>query len=384
MPVNVQITPFERELDFENALADLLTKHGWDSNIINNPSETDLVKNWADIIYNNNRDVTRLGDHPLTESEMDQIMKQVNACRTPYEKSKFINGGLVCIKRDNPEDTFNFGRDIYLKIFDAREIRAGQSTYQIVRQPRFETQHPLASARRGDVMLLINGMPVVHIELKRSGVDVTQAVTQIKKYTHEGVFSRGIFSLVQVFVAMTPEKTLYFANPGAEENFSPSFYFHWANFNNEEEFDWKQITANFLSIPMAHQMIGYYTIADDKDETLKVLRSYQYFAATKISERVKQVNWDDHQHKGGFIWHTTGSGKTMTSFKSAQLISNSGDADKVVFLLDRVELSVQSLDEYRGFAGENDSIQDSDNTKDLISKLESDDKDDCLIVTSIQ
>lgn len=384
MPVNVQITPFERELDFEKALADLLTNHGWDSNIISNPSEADLVKNWADIIYNNNRDINRLGDHRLTDTEMDQIIRQVNACRTPYEKSKFINGGLVCIKRDNPEDTFNFGRDIYLKIFDAREIRAGQSTYQIVRQPRFETQHPLASARRGDVMLLINGMPVVHIELKRSGVDVTQAVTQIKKYTHEGVFSRGIFSLVQVFVAMTPEKTLYFANPGAEENFSPSFYFHWANFNNEEEFDWKQITANFLSIPMAHQMIGYYTIADDKDETLKVLRSYQYFAATKISERVKQVNWDDHQHKGGFIWHTTGSGKTMTSFKSAQLISNSGDADKVVFLLDRVELSVQSLDEYRGFAGENDSIQDSDNTKDLISKLESDDKDDCLIVTSIQ
>ena len=327
MPVNVQITPFERELDFEKALADLLTHHGWDSNIINNPSEADLVKNWAEIIYNNNRDVTRLGDHPLTDSEMAQIMRQVNACRTPYEKSKFINGGLVCIKRDNPEDTFNCGRDIYLKIFDAREIRAGQSTYQIVRQPRFETKHPLASARRGDVMLLINGMPVVHIELKRSGVDITQAVTQIKKYTHEGVFSRGIYSLIQVFVAMTPEKTLYFANPGSEENFCPSFYFHWANFNNEEEFDWKQITANFLSIPMAHQMIGYYTIADDKDETLKVLRSYQYFAATKISERVKQVNWDDHQHKGGFIWHTTGSGKTMTSFKSAQLNSNSGDAD---------------------------------------------------------
>lgn len=384
MPVNVQITPFERELDFEKALADLLTNHGWDSKIISNPSEADLVKNWADIIYNNNRDLNRLGDHPLTDTEMGQIISQVNACSTPYQKSKFINYGYVTIKRDNPDDTFNCGREVYLKIFDAREIRAGQSTYQIVRQPHFETTHPLASVRRGDVMLLINGMPVVHIELKRSGVDVTQAVTQIKKYTHEGVFSKGIFSLIQVFVAMTPEKTLYFANPGAEENFSPSFYFHWANFNNEEEFDWKQITANFLSIPMAHQMIGYYTIADDKDETLKVLRSYQYFAATKISERVKQVNWDDHQHKGGFIWHTTGSGKTMTSFKSAQLISNSGDADKVVFLLDRVELSVQSLDEYRGFAGENDNVQDSDNTRDLIAKLESNDKDDCLIVTSIQ
>ena len=92
MPVNVQITPFERELDFEKALADLLTNHGWDSNIISNPSEADLVRNWADIIYNNNREINRLGDHRLTDTEMDQIIRQVNACRTPYEKNKFING----------------------------------------------------------------------------------------------------------------------------------------------------------------------------------------------------------------------------------------------------------------------------------------------------
>lgn len=111
-------------------------------------------------------------------------------------------------------------------------------------------------------MLLINGMPVIHIELKRSGVDVTQAVNQIKKYVHEGVFARGIFSLVQIFVAMTPEKTLYFANPGEEKKFSPSFYFHWADSNNDETFDWKRIAANLLSIPMAHQLVGSYTIAD--------------------------------------------------------------------------------------------------------------------------
>ena len=256
--------------------------------------------------------------------------------------------------------------------------------YQIVRQPKFQTKHPLGTTRRGDVMLLINGMPVIHIELKRSGVDVTQAVNQIKKYAHEGVFSRGIFSLVQIFVAMTPEKTLYFANPGASENFSQSFCFHWADFNNEEVHDWKRIGANLLSIPMAHQMVGYYTIADDKDETLKVLRSYQYFATTKIWERVRETNWDDHFHKGGFIWHTTGSGKTMTSFKSAQLIANANDADKVVFLLDRIELSTQSADEYRGFANADDNVLDTEDTKRLISVLESDEKDERLIVTSIQ
>lgn len=384
MPVDVLIRPFLKELDFEQALADLLPQHGWEPQVIKNPTEEILVKNWAAIIYNNNRDMNRLGDFPLTDSEMQQIMTQVDNLKNPYEVNKFINGGQVMIKRDNQDDKINYGKEVYLTIFNAQEIRAGQSVYQIVRQPKFQTKHPLASTRRGDVMLLINGMPIIHIELKRSGVDVTQAVNQIKKYAHEGVFSRGIFSLVQIFVAMTPEKTLYFANPGESKNFSPSFYFHWADFNNEEVHDWKRIGANLLSIPMAHQMVGYYTIADDKDETLKVLRSYQYFAATKIWKRVWETNWDDHQHKGGFIWHTTGSGKTMTSFKSAQLIAKANDADKVVFLLDRIELSTQSADEYRGFANADDNVLDTEDTKNLIRVLESDDKDECLIVTSIQ
>ena len=384
MPVNVTIQPFTKEFDFEKALANQLTNHGWEPAIILNPTEEQLIKNWAAIIFNNNRGINQLGEFPLTDTEMQQVIQQVNACKNPYERNLLINGCYVNIKRDNKEDLVNFGKVVYLKIFDPLEIRQGQSVYQIVRQPKFETRHPLARDRRGDVMLLINGMPVIHIELKRSGVDVTQAVNQIKKYTHEGVFSQGIFSLVQIFVAMTPEKTLYFANPGASENFTPSFYFHWADDNNDEVFDWRSIAANLLSIPMAHHMIGSYTIADDKDKTLKVLRSYQYYAANKICDRVHQTNWDDHAHKGGFIWHTTGSGKTMTSFKAAHLIGRSGDADKVVFLLDRIELSTQSADEYRGFANANDNVLDTDNTASLIRALESDAREDCLIVTSLQ
>lgn len=384
MPVDVMIRPFNKELDFEKAIAELLPQHGWEPQIINNPTEENLIKNWAAIIYNNNREVNLLGDFPLTDSEMQQIITQVDALPSPYKVNEFINGGFVKIKRDNENDKINFGKEVYLKIFDAKEIRTGQSVYQIVRQPKFETKHPLGTTRRGDVMLLINGMPVIHIELKRSGVDVTQAVNQIKKYAHEGIFSRGIFSLVQIFVAMTPEKTLYFANPGKSENFSPSYYFHWADFNNDEMHDWKRICANLLSIPMAHQLIGYYTIADSKDTTLKVLRSYQYNAVNKIWDRVRETNWDDHSHRGGFIWHTTGSGKTMTSFKSAQLIAKAHDADKVVFLLDRIELSTQSADEYRGFANADDNVLDTDDTRNLIRVLESDDLTDNLIVTSIQ
>lgn len=384
MSVNVSIRPFTKEADFEKAFVELLQQHGWEDNVMLYPSEEDLVKNWAAILYNNNRDINRLGDFPLTDSEMQQIITKVDALKNPYETNQFINGQYVSILRDNENDKINFGKEVYLKIFDANEVRAGQSVYQIARQPRFKTANPLASNRRGDVMLLINGIPVFHIELKRSGVDVSQAVYQIKRYAHRGIFSHGIFSLVQIFVAMTPEKTLYFANPGAEENFLPSFRFHWADFNNEEVFDWQAICRTLLSVPLAHHMVGYYTIADDKDGTLKVLRSYQYFATTKICERVKKTNWDEHAHRGGFVWHTTGSGKTMTSFKAAQLIARLHYADKVVFLLDRIELSVQSVDEYRGFANADDNVLDTDDTHNLLQVLESDAPSDCLIVTSIQ
>lgn len=377
------IQSFIKELAFEEALTEHLLHHGWNE-VIKNPTEEQLVQNWANILYDNNRGIDKLGNFPLTKSEMQQVIDQVNLCDSPYAVNKLINGQQISIKRDNEDDTNNYGKEVYLKIFDPKEISAGQSRYQIVRKPKFKTQEAITGDRRGDLMLLINGMPVVHIELKRSKVDVSQACFQLKRYVHEGVFAQGIFSMVQIFVAMTPEETLYFANPGAEDKFSKQFYFHWEDFNNSIVSDWKKVATDLLSIPMAHQMVGFYTIADDKDKTLKVLRSYQYFAVSKISDVVEKTNWDEHQHRGGYIWHTTGSGKTMTSFKAAQLIANSGDADKVVFLLDRIELSVQSLDEYRGFADDPDSVQDTADTSILLAKLKSTDVDDRLIVTSIQ
>ena len=377
------IQSFIKELAFEEALTEHLLHHGWNE-VIKNPTEEQLVQNWANILYDNNRGIDKLGNFPLTKSEMQQVIDQVNLCDSPYVVNKLINGQQISIKRDNEDDTNNYGKEVYLKIFDPKEISAGQSRYQIVRQPKFKTKEAITGDRRGDLMLLINGMPVVHIELKRSKVDVSQACFQLKRYVHEGVFAQGIFSMVQIFVAMTPEETLYFANPGAEDKFSKQFYFHWEDFNNSIVGDWKKVATDLLSIPMAHQMVGFYTIADDKDKTLKVLRSYQYFAVSKISDVVEKTNWDEHQHRGGYIWHTTGSGKTMTSFKAAQLIANSGNADKVVFLLDRIELSVQSLDEYRGFADDPDSVQDTADTSILLAKLKSTDVDDRLIVTSIQ
>lgn len=373
---------FSNELVFEKELISVLSQYGWEKEIIKNPSEEDLLKNWSNILFSNNREIDRLNNQPLTDEEMQQIIEQIKSLRTPLKLNGFINGKTVSIKRDNPNDKLHFGKEISLKIYDRMEIAAGSSKYQIVSQPKFKTPGIL-NDRRGDLMLLINGMPVIHIELKKSGIPVSQAANQIEKYSREGVF-RGLYSLVQIFVAMTPEETLYFSNPGEDNKFNPNFYFHWADFNNEPINDWKEVTAKLLSIPMAHQLIGFYTVADNTDGLLKVLRSYQYYAAYAISDKVSKTDWSAKNNLGGYIWHTTGSGKTMTSFKSAQLISTSKDADKVIFLVDRIELGTQSLREYKNFATENEDVQATENTNILVTKLKSSDPSNTLIVTSIQ
>lgn len=374
---------FKKEAEFEDALIKVLFNKGWSSEVIMYPTEEDLIQNWANILFDNNQSIDRLNGCPLTSGEMQQIMEQIKTLRTPLMLNKFINGKTISITRDNVDDKLHFGKEVSLKIYDRKEIAAGQSRYQIARQPKFKASSKILNDRRGDIMLLINGMPVIHIELKRSGVPVSEACNQIQKYSHEGVFS-GLFSLVQIFVAMTPDETLYFANPGSWDAFNPDYYFHWADFNNEVINDWKGIASNLISIPMAHQLIGFYTVADDTDGVLKVMRSYQYYAASAISDKVSKTKWGEGNQRGGFIWHTTGSGKTMTSFKSAQLIANSKDADKVVFLTDRIELGNQSYIEYNNFADDGESVQKTEDTYVLITKLKSSAPADTLIVTSIQ
>ncbi|WP_145573893.1 type I restriction endonuclease subunit R, EcoR124 family [Yersinia alsatica] len=384
------MTTFKTEAQFEQAFIEVLTHKGWEPEILKNKTEADLLQNWATILFENNRQRDRLNDVPLTATEMQQIIEQIKELKSPFKLNGLINGKTVAIKRDNPADTLHLGKEVSLKIYDRQEIAAGQSRYQIVQQPKFERGSPLRNDRRGDVLLLINGMPVIHVELKRSGIPVSQAVNQIEKYSKEGVFS-GLFSLIQVFVAMEPNEAKYFANPGLDGRFNPDYQFNWADFNNEPMNHWKDIASTLLSIPMAHQLIGFYTVADDTDGVLKVMRSYQYYAANAISDKVAKTNWqqlgsaaNNPDRLGGYIWHTTGSGKTMTSFKSAQLIAQSKDADKVIFLMDRIELGTQSLREYRNFAGDGEDVQATENTHVLITKLKSSATADTLIVSSIQ
>ncbi|OZG59678.1 DEAD/DEAH box helicase [Bifidobacterium myosotis] len=391
---------FDKESEFEENVISVLKQHGWTDGVLRYPTEKDLIENWKGILYRNNCGQDRLGKYQLTDGEMAQILEQIESLRTPMALNSFINGKTVAITRDNKDDIAHFGKEVSLKIYDRREIAVGDSVYQIAQQPVYPAKNSILNSRRGDLTLLINGMPLIHIELKRSGIPVSQATGQIEKYSHEGVFT-GIFRLVQIFVAMTPDDAVYFANPDVDK-FNPSYYFHWADYNNEPicgggnlgADEWKQFiggmsgTAGLLSIPMAHQLIGFYTIADSSDGCLKVLRSYQYIAANAISDRVRKCDWEQRTalpgRPGGYVWHTTGSGKTMTSFKSAQLIADSKNADKVVFLMDRIELGTQSLKEYRSFADNEDDVQGTENTGVLRHRLASADPKDTLIVTSIQ
>lgn len=376
-------TTFDKEDDFENAFITLLKSCGWEKEVIKYPTENDLIKNWANILYNNNRDKDKLGDYPLTETEMAQIIEQITTLRTPFSLNSFINGGTVAIKRDNPDDILHLGKEVSLHIYDRHEIAGGKSRYQIVEQPKSAAPSSIFPTRRGDVMLLINGMPVFHIELKKSGIPLSKACNQIKKYSEQGIFT-GLFSLVQIFIAMTPEDAVYYTNPGIDGKFNEDFYFHWANFDNAPIKNWYEFTQNLLYIPMAHQLIGFYTVADSKDGILKVLRSYQYYAVSAISNVVAQNKWDEKKQRGGYIWHTTGSGKTLTSFKAADLIAKSQDADKVVFLVDRKELDEQSYKHYQDFADDENDIQKTESTDILRGKLLSNSSFDTLIVTSIQ
>ena len=231
---------FANELEFEKAFIKVLQNNGWGKeDILIKKDENALINNWANILFENNRTIDKLNDCPLTNTEMQQVITKVDLCKNSVDTNNFINGKSVLIVRDNPDDKLHFGKEVSLKIYDRNEIAGGTSRYQIAEQPIFKTSEDV-NDRRGDVLLLINGMPVIHVELKRSGVSVNEAANQIKKYCHEGIFDRGIFSLVQIFVAMNPEETIYFANLGRNGVLNKDFFFHWADYVNEPINDGKR------------------------------------------------------------------------------------------------------------------------------------------------
>lgn len=376
------------ELNFEADFIALLQQSGWEKQVLKNYTVEDLIANWRQILFERNRAL--LHGVPLSDDEMQQVLDGLRQyADTPVKANHFLNSaerGLPIRRDRDSEDTAHAGKEVYLDLFRAREIAGGSSRYQIAEQTKFVSTHPNYPDRRGDITLLIDGIPVIQIELKASGVDVFEATTQLQKYTQENIF-KGFMGLVQVFWAISPEDALYFANPGSHDRFHPAFFFHWGDRDNHIIRDWRELIAgpsHILSVPEAHKLIGYYTIADRNADVLKVCRSYQYTAINAIVRRAGKQRWGEHQQRGGFIWCTTGGGKTMTSFKAGQLILDMDFADKVVFVVDRRALDEQSTREYNSFARDGESVCSTTSSVNLFNKLKSRKADDAMIMTSIQ
>lgn len=282
------------------------------------------------------------------------------------------------------------GRHVFLTVFDQKQVGAGDTVYQVVNQIRRPAKIIGKQNRIFDTTLLINGLPVIQIEEKRDTRDVNEALNQMHQYIDENQY-RDIFSTLQILVAITPNNVKYMANTTADK-FNKDFAFNWQNRDNAIVRDWKTFADAMLSIPMAHQMATNYMILDGtkNKQALRVMRPYQVYATQKVITHLKQIDFELGSNKVGYIWHTTGSGKTITSFKTAWLASRMPHVDKVVFVVDRIALTRQTSENYQAYdpdgdvadIAQNGMVKSTNTTTDLSRKLKSRGND--IIVTSVQ
>ncbi len=210
------------EQNFEKDFVDALKKKGWSKEVLYRRTIPQLIENWKNIIFERNRDA--LNNVPLSESEMERLMDTVRGqANTPVKSNLFITGEDVPVRRDGDSPDYKkAGQEVFLNLFSANEVAGGTSKYQIAEQTVFNLEEDTPE-RRSDITLLINGIPVIHIELKASGIEISEATNQIKKYIQERKF-QGFMGLIQVFWAITPEDAVYFANPGNAKKMNPAFF----------------------------------------------------------------------------------------------------------------------------------------------------------------
>ena len=345
-----------------------------------------LWDNFRKILYQlNQNQLTK----PLSDTEFKQVQKVINELYTPYQAGQFLYGinGVSQVEVDLDD-----GRHVFLTVFDQKQIGAGNTVYQVVSQVKREPQIAGRPERRFDTTLLINGLPIIQIEEKSVKHHVDEALNQMHQYIQEKQYS-DIFSTVQILVAMTPNRIKYMANTTADL-FNKDFAFEWQNPNdNKVVRNWNTFADMFLSIPMAHQMSTLFTILDGtkNKQMLKVMRPYQVYATKAVLNELKRADFDLPINKLGYVWHTTGSGKTITSFKTAWLASRMPNVDKVVFVVDRIALTKQTEANYKAYDPEGsididgkqfDTIGGTENTSALKKKLN--EKGYGIIVTSVQ
>lgn len=315
----------------------------------------------------------QLDGQPLSDKEYEQVKNQLSFA-TFYDAAKWISGengvAHISVQRDT--------KTVQLTVLKRDDIAGGSSVYEVINQYRALKDDECDihdQNRRFDVSLLINGIPLIHIELKNRQHSYMDGFRQIKKYISEGKFT-GIFSAVQMFVVSNAVDTKYFA-AATEEQLNEKFLSGWQDNENNPVTDYLKFASQVLKIPQAHQMVMKYAVLDQDDKKLLLLRPYQIHA-------IEAVRTASRQGKSGYIWHTTGSGKTMTSYKTARnLLIDIPSIEKTIFLIDRKDLDMQTTQAFQSYAN-NDvvDVDETDNVGDLINKLKNHNQQ--VIVTTIQ
>lgn len=335
-------------------------------------TESDLWANFRYILEQNNKD--RLDGEPLSDQEFEQVKNQLQFSSF-YKAGEWLVGENGKVQVHVQRDT----KRLHLVVMNHEHIAGGSSVYEIINQYSAlntdENSNMPARDRRFDVTLLINGLPMIHIELKNKQHSYMDGFRQIKKYIGEGKFT-GIFSAVQMFVISNGVNTKYFS-AASDTELNEKFVSGWLDQENNPVSDYIDFAKSVLSIPQAHEMIARYTVLDKDAKRLILLRPYQIHAIEAVREASKNG-------KSGFIWHTTGSGKTLTSYKTTRnLLMDIPSIDKAIFLIDRKDLDTQTTMAFQAYAN-NDliDVDETDNVNDLKKKLKSADRQ--VIVTTIQ
>lgn len=336
------------EAKFEAALIKKLESEGWTyRKDLSNVSIMALENHWREVL--NEINAHKLKGKSLSDVEFGLVMQEVRRIKTPYDAQLLLVGaggvGSIPITRDD-------GSNLEVEIFYEDDVAGGRSRYEVVSQVIFDDlPQGLTSKRIIDVALLINGIPVAHIEEKDEHLqNQWGAFEQLKGYHGDGLYE-GLFSFVQVQFIMSQHSANYFARPNSLENYNKTFVFGWRDENQKDITDAFVFAHQVLGIPALHRLVTVNMIPDASNSNLMVMRSYQIQATRAILQRMKEMEANDLiQKEGGYIWHTTGSGKTVTSFKVSQLLASTPKVKNVLFIVDRVDLVDQTLENFKDFA----------------------------------
>ena len=341
----------EREFELEEKLVNQLISLGYKSIKISN--QDDLKENFRNQLFEHNKD--RLSNMPFSDSEFIRILNHLDGSNIFYSAKK-LRDKFILTRDDETQ--------VYIEFFNSQQWC--QNIFQVSHQVK---DYGLYS-HRYDVTLLINGLPLVQIELKKRGIEINEAINQIERYRKQSY--TGLFKYIQFFIVSNGVDTKYMAN--SDTPLSKDFAFYWSDDQNNRITNLNGFVLYFLERCHVAKMIARYMVLNDTDKKLMIMRPYQVYAVESLVKRATET------HNNGYIWHTTGSGKTLTSFKASQIIANEPSVKKVFFLVDRKDLDAQTIQEFNKF--EKGSVDTTDRTDILVKQINEIDRH--LIVTTIQ